>query len=306
MSDYLICTRNVTKGNFGNEPGSTLYLKVPETDNEFTPQHKVSVSEFVKDIINTPDENILVFVHGYNNSDEDVLKRHRELKAGLQRQGYAGDIITFAWPSGNNSLMYLEDRHDAKQTAMELVYSCINLLAKQQGKDCTVNVHLLAHSTGAYVIREAFDDAETTKSTAEVNWVVSQIMFISGDISSDAMSETQAASVYRHCARLTNYYNPFDSILAISNVKRVGVKNRVGRIGLPEDAPGKAVDVNCGNYYDANKDKLDVKIGAHSHSWYFYSDEWYKDAVLTIKGDLDRSVLPTRGFDTDNILTLKA
>jgi hypothetical protein len=30
--------------------------------------------------------------------------------------------------------LYLEDRHDAKTTAMELVNSGIKLLAKQQGK----------------------------------------------------------------------------------------------------------------------------------------------------------------------------
>lgn len=305
MSDYIICTQNIRNGNFGNEPGKTTFLKVPETEAIFLPSHKTSLSEFFNDIINEQQENIIVFIHGYNNEDAGVLDRHRTLKKGFENVGFTGDLITFAWPSNDNALLYLEDRHDAKTTAFELVNSCIKLLAKQQGKGCTINIHLLAHSTGAYVINQAFEDAETTKLTAEANWTVSQILFISGDVSSDSMSTERGEALYRHCNRLTNYFNPYDSILAISNVKRVGAKNRAGRIGLPQNSPEKAVDVNCGDYYNEHKENLDVKNGAHSHSWYFYSETWYKDAFETIKGELDRNVMPTRKHDKDEELKLK-
>jgi esterase/lipase superfamily enzyme len=304
MSDYIICTQNIKKGKFCNEPGCATYLKVPVDAPVFTPAHKVNFKDFYTDIINEAKEDIIVFIHGYNNEDNDVLLRHRELRKGFEKTGFKGDFITFAWPSDNKTLLYLEDRHDAKVTAIELVNSCIKLLAKQQGKNCTINVHLIAHSTGAYIVHEAFIDAETTKATAEVNWNVSQILFISGDVSSDAMSTDRAEAVYRHCNRLTNYFNPYDSVLAISNVKRVGAKNRVGRIGVPPDSPEKAVDVNCGAYYNTNKDKIKVKVGAHSHSWYFYSDLWYRDAFETIKGELDRTVFPSREMDAAGVLAL--
>jgi len=189
---------------------------------------------------------------------------------------------------------------------LELVNSGIKLLVKQQNRDCTVNVHLIAHSTGAYVIKEAFEDAETTRSTSEMNWIVSQILFIGGDISSDSMRTERAQTIYAHCNRLTNYFNPYDSILAISNAKRVGFQNRVGRIGLPDDSPTKAIDINCGNHFNAHKDELkEVVKGALSHSWYFYSDAWYNDALATIMGNLDRNVIPTRELDRNNELFLK-
>lgn len=305
MSDYIICTQNIKSGAFGNEPGKATFLKVPDKAPVFLPDHKVGLSEFVGDIINSNQEDIIVFIHGYNNPDDVVLNRHRTLKKGFAKAGFTGDLITFAWPSDSNALLYLEDRHDAKRTALELVNSCIKLLAKQQGKDCTINVHLIGHSTGAYVIQQAFEDSETTKSTAEINWLVSQILFISGDVSSDSMSTERAETIYRHCNRLTNYFNPYDSALAISNVKRVGAKNRAGRIGLPENSPAKAIDINCGFYYDHHKETLDVKMGNHSHSWYFYSDEWYKDAFDTIMGKLDRNVIPTRVSDSEGELILK-
>lgn len=305
MNDYIICTQNIKKNTFENKPGKTTYLKVPATTNIFLPKHNVSLSEFFGDIINQKNEDIIIFIHGYNNEDDDVLDRHRTLKKGFEKAGFKGDIITFAWPSNNNPLLYLDDRHDAKITAFELVNSCIKLLAKQQGKDCTINVHVVAHSTGAFVIQEAFYDSYTTKETAESNWTVSQLLFISGDVSSDSMSNNRAESIYAHCNRLTNYYNPYDSILAISNVKRVGAKNRVGRVGLPLDSPDKAVDVNCGTYYNHNKKNITVLKGSHSHSWYFYSEAWYKDALCTINGELDRFVIPSRDIDENSEFSLR-
>lgn len=77
---------------------------------------------------------------------------------------------------------YLEDHHDAKQTALQLVTDGITLLSAEQGPDCTINVHLLGHSTGAYVIREACDDADDAQ-LLNSSWLVSQIALIGGDVS---------------------------------------------------------------------------------------------------------------------------
>lgn len=306
MKNFVICTRNIKGGQFGDEPGPTTFLEIPDGVLDISPQYKISQKEFMEHMTKNQDiHNFLFFVHGYNNSKQDVMTRHFNLKEGLTKAGYAGEIVSFDWPSSNKAMMYLEDRHDAKVTAMELVRSGIALLAKQQNRDCKMKVHLLAHSTGAYIVNEAFDDSETTANTAEVNWTVSQLMFIAGDVSSDSMHNDRAGSVYRHCIRFTNYFNPHDSVLALSNAKRIGFKNRAGRVGLPMEVPSKAVDVNCGNFYEKNKDAIKVVNGAHSHSWYFYSEQWMKDAVLTMNGELDRNVFPTRTADNAGELFLK-
>ncbi len=305
MSDYIICVRNKKGDAFGDEPGKTSYLAVPENETEISyTRHSLSMSAFLREIIHSEQQEIIFFIHGYNNPMDVMMKRHRKLKEGFKNVGYTGEIISFAWPSGSNTLMYLEDRHDAKKTALELVNSCIRILASQQSKNCTINIHLLGHSTGAYVISEAFADADTTSQTADVNWTVSQILLISGDVSSDSMSDERGISIYRHCNRLTNYFNPYDAALALSNIKRAGFKNRVGRVGLPNEAPAKAVDVDCGTYYNQQKDELEVEEGTHSHSWYFYSEAWYEDAFYTIQGKLDRNVIPTRQKDAQGRLQL--
>ena len=102
------------------------------------------------------------------------------------------------------------------------------------------------------MIREAFDDADD-HTIAAINWTVSQITFIGGDVSAASFSSgnPESESVYRHCVRLTNYSNPFDEVLQLSNVKRAGFASRVGRVGLPPDAPTKSVNVDCGSYWQA-------------------------------------------------------
>jgi hypothetical protein len=126
---------------------------------------------------------------------------------------------------------------------------------------------------------------------------VSQIAFVAADVAAKSMRETdsKASSIYRHCVRLTNYWNPFDAILKLSNIKRVGVAPRAGRVGLPEDAPQKAVNVNCGPHFDKLPPKEDPNVpGAWSHSWYFGDKGFARDLAHTIQGDIDRNFIPTR------------
>ena len=301
MANYIICVRNNNGGNFGTLPGKTKYFNLEDDSlnlENYKPSNSISSNAFLKSI--NPDnqsKDIIVFVHGYNNGIEDVLNRHKELKEGLSKFGFKGDLISFDWPSDDKALMYLPDRHKAKNTAFELVKGGIKLLSDQYSRKCNIKIHAIAHSTGAYIIREAFDDARTTDGPADTSWTLGQLLFIAGDVSSTSLKSDDAKTIYAHCNRFTNYYNQHDEILAISNAKRLGFENRVGRVGLPSDVPNSAVDVNCSDYYINKVENLNIKVGAKSHSWYFYSDTWYKDVISTIQGMIDRNVIPTR----DNI-----
>ncbi len=150
---------------------------------------------------------------------------------------------------------------------------------------------------GAFVVREAFDDADDRPAVAATSWTVSQVMFAAADVSVASMADgPTSSSLYRHCVRMTNYSNPYDSILSISGAKRVGVAPRVGRIGLPANAPAKAVNVNTGDYYDANRARFAHLTNA-DHSWFFSDATFLKDVFFTIQGDLDRNVIPTRRLE---------
>ena len=218
MPDYIFSARTIDNNQFGDSPDEQLHYLIIPDGGSLDPQYETSQKEWLLGLIAPVDglqtEDILIYVHGYNNTEIDVLDRHRDIKAGLGKQQYKGTIVSFDWPCGNSPLMYLPDRHKAKKTAMELVNGGIALLAAQQQNDCTINVHVLAHSTGAYVIREAFHDADDTNVSNDgtkvnaANWMVTQMVFISGDVSSDSMSADSAIRTLPANAWFTTVYIP--------------------------------------------------------------------------------------------------
>lgn len=322
MSDFVMTVRAVEDREFAPEVGETQFLIVPDSKDP-SPENATTPALWFKAVRkasvwrNADKEDrgdILFIVHGYNMSETEVMACHRRLKEDLTAEGFKGVVVSFDWPSDNKTLAYLPDRHRAKLTALQLVTDGIAQLSKDQTPDCTINVHVLGHSTGAFVIREAFDDADDT-GLPNSAWGVSQIVFAAGDVSASSMSadDSSTESIYRHCVRLTNFSNRHDEALDISNVKRLGTAPRVGRIGLPDDAPSKAVNIDCTSYYEELTreespitaiDQPNGFMGMKSHSWYFGNKMFTKDLFCVLIGK-DRTVIPSRDNEQNGKVNLK-
>jgi esterase/lipase superfamily enzyme len=319
--DYLISARRVKAGAFESEPGPIKYLKVPRQAASATPAHEFAGNEtqLIDELrgLADGDENpnsisptgdLLVFIHGYNNDSQTVLWRQRRLAADLKAEQWHGLVVGFDWPSGDETLGYLEDREDAAEVAVELVNRCVKIIVRGQATNCKTNIHLLGHSTGAYVIMEAFAQAEKNGKFFKSDWRIGQVAFIGGDVSSSSLSATDAWSkpMFSRIMRLTNYQNGFDAVLGVSNAKRLGVAPRAGRVGLPPDAHPKATNVDCSQYFNSKDPKKAVFApGAnYTHSWHIGDRVFARDLAMTIEGAIDRHKLPTRD-DNGGILTLK-
>jgi esterase/lipase superfamily enzyme len=301
---YWISLRKVSGGVFTDdiELGPIRYLAVPD-DAVPQPGHQIPRTEWVRQIIaifppdqrhpeRGPSGDLLFFVHGYNNTVALVDQRHRLIQAGLATNNLPCPVISFDWPSGDQALGYLRDRDHARITAVRLVDAGIRLFVLSQARKCDIRVHVLGHSTGAFLIREAFDHADDGQATA-TTWTTGQLVLIAGDVSAASFStdNPETESTYRHCYRLTNYFSGFDEVLQISNVKRVGLSPRVGRVGLPLDVPTKAVNVNCSDHFHATYPNADTGT---SHSWYFSDATFLRDLAITLEGSVDRTLIPTR------------
>ena len=196
------------KKTFGSEPDLTRYLEVPDNETPHPEKHIQDRDVWLRNVRSRASlgsnsrqgknpvsgytaGDILVFVHGYNTSITKVMERHNQLQQLLRTKGFCGAIVTYDWPSADHALNYLEDRSDARKTAHLLVEDGIRFLAlaqRRQDEDhCDIDVHLLGHSTGAYVIREAFYEASGSRTLARINWNVSQIVFIGGDIAKSSL-----------------------------------------------------------------------------------------------------------------------
>lgn len=304
---YVICARKIKNGKFIGEPGKVNYIEIKPTADSYGPSDIIKESIWFDRVRNLADGNpnptstspagdVLFFAHGYNNTIETVLWRQKQLQKDLEAEGWKGIVVGFDWPSEDSTLNYLEDRSDAAEVASLLVSNGIFRLAKGQQTGCQTNVHLLGHSTGAYVIIEALSQAEKNGELFKQQWRVGQVIFIGGDVSSSTlrMDSERAAPMFKRVMRVTNYSNPNDKVLAVSNAKRLGVAPRVGRVGLPNNPHPKTINVNCGRYFSTLDPDTSTFTGTFNHSWHIGNRVFARDLAMVIEGGIDRQAITTR------------
>lgn len=315
MAKFFITVRSIAGDAFGTGLGAIRYLVAPDGEVP-RPSHSVGLrhwiaqimATFARDAAGNANGDILFFVHGYNNGVADVDQAHRDIVAGLAGK-FAITVISFDWPSADETYAYLEDLDTAKKTAIDLVNAAVKPLLAAQTQNCRVAVHALCHSMGAFVLRVALDHADDGLKTGG-DWTLNQLVLIGGDVDAAdfVAGDKDTESMLDHSYRLTNYFNRYDEVLQISNAKRLGVAERVGRVGLPPNAPPKTVNVDCSALYSgltppaADPDS----VMRFSHSWYFTSARFFDDLAQTLHGAVDRLVIVGRGLDAQGNLSLLA
>jgi pimeloyl-ACP methyl ester carboxylesterase len=312
MTKFFITVRSVSGNQFGDSLGAIRYLAVPDGATPI-PSHAIGLKAWITQVMETfPHDkgvvtgNVLFFVHGFNVGIADVDSKQNNVKTGLAGK-FPCTIISFDWPSWTNTFAYLPELDTAKKTAIDLVNAGVRPLLAAQTNDCRVAVHALCHSMGAYVVREALDHADDGIKTG-TDWMLNQLVLIAGDVDAPdfVAGNKDTESMLGHTYRLTNYFNRYDEVLQISNVKRAGVEPRVGRVGLPDNAPANTVNVDCSAHFDTIGRPGDDPITAASwsHSWYFTDAKFYADLAETLLGTVDRTVIADRGAGPGKTLTL--
>ncbi len=313
MAKFFVTVRSVSGDQFGDGLGAIRYLIVPDGEAP-RPSHRVGLRVWIAHIMATFQRdaggnaigNALFFVHGYNNGVSDVDQTHRDIVAGLAGR-LKITVISFDWPSADETFAYLEDLDTAKKTAIDLVNAAVKPLLASQTENCRVAIHALCHSMGAYVLREALDHADDGIKTGS-DWTLNQLVLIGGDVDAEdfVAGNKDTESMLGHSYRLTNYFNRHDEVLQISNVKWAGVAPRVGRVGLPPDAPQKTVNVDCSDLYASlpQPDPDPLAVARFSHSWYFTTPRFYDDLAQTLFGAQDRLAVAGRGRDAEGNLNL--
>ena len=244
--------------------------------------------------------DILFLVHGFNVSHQAARAFHLKCVAALATAGWKGTVISYDWPSDGLVFAYLPDRSNARAAASALVTSAIALLEATQQDGCTIGVHVLAHSMGGFVAQQAFAWAY---QDVPPDWNVGQLMFASADVDQSVFSaaNVSAKAFAQHAGRLTAYCNRYDKALLVSNAKRLDLAPRMGRVGLPDDAPAMMCEVDCSDLFEKAYPGLGNDLSpVTTHCFYFDQPEFWRDLVLTLAGGIDRRVFPTRQPDPNN------
>lgn len=293
--DYIYTSRSKSSsGTFTDNPGVTRYLKLPSKKSGAKKGQIVQKEKWIKAVLATAkSDDIVIYVHGFNTTHNDMLRRHRKIRKGLSKKGYRGAVISFDWPSDGKVANYSKDRADAQKVCPQLVLDGIVPLLEARP---SIRIHILAHSMGSLVVRHGFTKTTKAKVGNKQKWKIAQVMLVAADI--DARSFTAGNSKYKslvaRCAQLTNYYSWADEILNASNwVYWGGTHPRLGFEGAPDAAPSKAVGIYCQKYYIAHKNNY-PNGPSKSHTWYFDEPFFYQDVSHVLADKLAPAKFPTR------------
>jgi esterase/lipase superfamily enzyme len=214
--------------------------------------------------------NLLVFIHGFNNTFEDAITRaafDREFLAASWKPGTDTTVLAFSWPSLGKSVSfplldpdYLYDKKMATLSGTHLMsfFAQIEpLLRTARANGC--RTYLLAHSMGNLALESAVENWFLHGNGNAELFHVS--LLAAGDCRFDAFSHphlTGLEGLSLLTSRISIYYSREDEVLCLSQVinsiQRLGSdgpKNRSDQTKFPP-ASYRMFDATDIKDYDRN------------------------------------------------------
>jgi hypothetical protein len=303
MTSFMISVRK--KGDDGKMAATPRYLVLDDagaaTEISMGAWRRAVLGAFPQtNAQGLPKGDLLFYVHGFNVSFAHSCSGDVDNIAKLKAQGWDGVYASFDWPSLGLVAGYYGDRSNARASANALIDTALAMFVSMQQPACEASVSIMAHSMGAFVVRQAFSWAYQDTKINNKAWSISQLIFVAGDVATGSLSEDQAGGHWldKYVGRTTCYSNRFDSVLKISDIKNGEPTPRAGRVGLPDDAPASFCNVDCSDLFKSLHFSLGEELDpATPHTFYFDRTEFWQDAVLTLEGGIDREAIPSRIAD---------
>jgi esterase/lipase superfamily enzyme len=250
---------------------------------------------------NEQEKHVSLFVHGFNNSVEDALRRYLQIQRDIFDKRRLGTCVLFSWPSDGLKIGYYPDRKDARRSADDLADVLVRLfeyLAERQEialrtgrKACTAKTSIIGHSMGNYLIQKAMQTAWTRKNQPLLLSLVNQLVMVAADVDNDLFGSGEAIdgsdgdAIANLTYRVTALFTGLDSTLGLSaGFKHFG-KRRLGRSGLPVDGlvPDNVWAADCTDIFEKAK-------ATNIHSAYFDVARTRDLIEATLRG-VDRGVI---------------
>jgi esterase/lipase superfamily enzyme len=215
--------------------------------------------------LSQPGRNLLIFIHGFDNSFSDAVTRgafNREWLAASEVPAADTTVIAFSWPSlGQVAAIpvpqadYLSDQNMARQSGLALMFFFQTLAPiLRAARAARQSVILLAHSMGNLALQAAVESWFLHGGASEV--LFDRVILAAGDTTFDCFDQPKLArlsGLNRLAARVGVYYSHADDVLKLSEVVNLGAQ-RLGQDGPRDRAnatlfpPAAFTMVDCSAY----------------------------------------------------------
>jgi len=245
--------------------------------------------------LSEPGRNLLVFVHGFDNSFENAITRAAFNREWLAQSGIVEadtSVVAFTWPSLGRLLSlplpwadYQRDQIMAGQSGLHLMSFFANLEPLiQHARSTGSRVFLLAHSMGNLALQGAVE-SWFSHGNGDA-FLFDEAILAAPDERYDSFDFPEPgrlSSLYRLAERISIYFSAADAVLAVSMAINLGAK-RLGQDG-PHDRfdtnkfpPAQYRMVDCTDFRDYNFSF------ASSHQYYRRSPAVRTDIAAAMAG----------------------
>jgi len=168
----------------------------------------------------------LAFVHGYNTSFEDALRRAAQIAYDIE---FDGGVFLFSWPARGGWRTYLGDRNTVDLAQVHLKEFLESVVAKTK----VARIHFVAHSMGNMVLLSALDRI----AAAGPPYAIGEVISAAPDVDRDLFGRL-SRSIQAKGGGFTLYASRGDWALRLS--EWLWGQARAGYIGkdTPLIAPG--------------------------------------------------------------------
>ena len=205
-----------------------------------------------------PGREMLVFIHGYNVTFVDAVRRTAQIYYDL---GFKGAPVTYSWPSGGNLWNYWADEASVEWSAQHL-RDFLDMLAKQTHAK---RIHLIAHSMGGRALTHALAEIGARNASDLPPDCMTgvekfqEVILAAPDLDTDLFLQLEAG-IKNAAKRITLYASKRDRAVLAS-----WILHRFRRLGVPGKTAPPDVDA-----IDASAASNDI-LG---HSYYGESVLW--------------------------------
>ncbi len=219
------------------------------------------------DDLSAPGRNLLVFIHGFDNSFENAITRAAFNQQWLAQSGVAGAdmaVIAFSWPSLGRLLGfpvpwsdYLHDQTMAGQSGPHLMRFLANLLPiLQKARSTGCRTILLAHSMGNLVLQAGVESWFTHGNGAAL--MFDEAILAAADERYDSFGFPlygRLSGLGLLARRISVYFSRIDAVLHLSMTINLGAQ-RLGQEGPHNRSdtvlfpPARYRMVDCSGFHD--------------------------------------------------------
>jgi esterase/lipase superfamily enzyme len=175
-------------------------------ENTFFTQLKTGVA-------NAHRKEALIFIHGFNVTFRQALRRTAQLSYDLQ---FPGVTICYSWPSRGSTFQYTADEDSVQWTARHL----LNFLQDVYTKSGATSIDIIAHSMGNRALLSALQLLGSSPTPQ-----FDQVVLAAPDVAASLFTQL-VPTVQPHARRITLYASSKDQALVAS--ARVNHYHRAG------------------------------------------------------------------------------